>query len=101
MWWSWTLAAIGVTGLYLVTRRNWRGYVLGVGVQVLWIAYAVVTAQWGFIASALVYGAVNMIGLVGWRKAERRADRQPKHRSAQQKVPVLPAPPPPPPPARK
>jgi nicotinamide riboside transporter PnuC len=71
MWWSWTLAAIGVTGLYLVTRRNWRGYVLGVGVQALWIVYAVVTTQWGFIASALVYGAVNMIGLVGWRKAER------------------------------
>jgi hypothetical protein len=72
MWWSWSLAAIGVTGLYLVTRRNWRGYLIGVGVQFLWVAYAVVTRQWGFILSALVYGAVNMIGLVGWRREAKR-----------------------------
>ena len=70
--WSWSLAAIGVTGLYLVTRRNWRGYLIGVFVQFLWIAYAVVTGQWGFILSALVYGFVNALGLVGWRREEKR-----------------------------
>lgn len=70
MWWSWTLAAIGVTGLYLTTRRDWRGYLIGAAVQALWIAYAIVTTQWGFIGSALVYGAVNVIGLRAWRKAE-------------------------------
>lgn len=75
MWWSWLLTSIGCTGLYLVTRKNWWGFVIGVGVQLLWIAYAIVTEQWGFIVSALVYGAVNLRGLRAWR-AELH---EPKH----------------------
>jgi hypothetical protein len=66
-WWSWALAAVGVFGLWLTTRRDWRGYLVGVSVQLLWVAYAIATTQWGFIASALVYGAVNMIGIRAWR----------------------------------
>lgn len=72
--WSWSLALIGVTGLYLVTRRNWRGYLIGVLVQLLWIAYAIITRQWGFIVSALVYGFVNSLGLYGWRKEEKEKE---------------------------
>lgn len=68
--WSWILTAVGVTGMYLVTLKNWRGYALGVGAQLLWIAYAISTRQWGFIVSALVYGAVNGIGLYRWRFAK-------------------------------
>lgn len=74
MWWSWLLTAIGVTGLYLVTRKDWRGFVLGVAVQLLWIAYAVVTAQWGFIASALFYGVVNLRGLRTWRAESHKPE---------------------------
>lgn len=71
MWWSWVLAAIGVAGLYLTTRRDWRGYLIGAVVQVLWVAYAVTTQQWGFILSAVAYGAVNALGIVRWRRSER------------------------------
>lgn len=81
MWWSWLLAAIGVTGLYLTTRRNRWGYAIGVSVQALWIAYAVATSQYGFIISALVYGSVNLIGFHAWRKPE------PRHRVEKQNDP--------------
>ena len=41
-------------------------FAVGVAVQLLWIAYAVTTAQWGFIGSALAYGAVNTLGWAAW-----------------------------------
>lgn len=66
MWWSVVLAAVGVLGLYLTTRKMAAGYAVGVGVQVLWITYAVVTAQYGFIFSALAFGAVNALGFYKW-----------------------------------
>ncbi|QWS68208.1 PnuC-like nicotinamide riboside transporter [Gordonia phage VanLee] len=78
MWWSWLLASIGVFGLYLTTRKLWQGFVIGVGVQVLWIAYALATDQLGFIFSALAYGSVNALGFYRWtRPAETPADPEP------------------------
>lgn len=44
------------------------GYAVGVAVQVLWISYAIVTAQYGFIFSALAFGWVNALGFYRWRK---------------------------------
>lgn len=67
-WWSYLLAAIGVFGLYLTTRKLWHGFAVGVAVQLLWITYAIVTRQYGFIASALAYGAVNTLGLIRWTR---------------------------------
>lgn len=71
MLWSVVLAVVGVLGLYLTTRKMAAGYAVGVGVQVLWITYAVVTAQYGFIFSALAFGAVNYLGFVRWTREKR------------------------------
>lgn len=69
VWWSVALTVIGVTGLFLVTHKLRAGFVVGLAVQVLWIVYAVVTGQWGFIGSALAYGAVNVLGWCRWSAA--------------------------------
>lgn len=72
-WWSWLLASVGLTGLWLAGSKRATGWAIGIGVQVLWIAYAVATGQWGFIASALAFGAVNVRNLIKWkREAEKR-----------------------------
>jgi len=71
-WWSWLLTAVGVTGLYLAGRRSRWGWAIGLAAQVLWIAYALVSRQYGFIVSALAYGAVYARNLVAWSR-ERRA----------------------------
>lgn len=71
-WWSWLLTTIGVAGLVLVGRKNKIGWVIAIGVQGLWITYAVITKQWGFIASALIYGGVNLYNWNRWRREERR-----------------------------
>lgn len=76
LWWSFALTAIGVAGLALVYARpaSIAGPGVGIAVQALWIAYAVTTAQWWFLVSALTYGAVNVYGLAKRREA-RRADQ--------------------------
>jgi hypothetical protein len=68
MIWSLALAAVGVLGIYLSGKKNYWGWGIGLGAQVLWIVYAVVTQQWGFIISALAYGWVYGKNFLSWRK---------------------------------
>ncbi len=66
MLWSWMLAAVGIAGLVLAGRRKAVGWAIGLGAQVLWVAYAVATHQWGFIISALAYAAVYAKNWLTW-----------------------------------
>lgn len=72
-WWSWLLMAVGVTGLFLAGKKRKVGWMIGIGVQLLWIMYAIVSKQWGFIMSALVYGAVNTINWRRWRREDKES----------------------------
>lgn len=67
-WWSWLLAAIGVSGLFLAGSKRKLGWAIGFSVQGLWVAYAVATKQWGFIASAIAYGWVYARNWLRWRR---------------------------------
>ncbi len=53
--WSYLLTAVGVTGLYIAARRPRVGWWFNIGAQVAWVAYAVSTRQWGFLASCGAY----------------------------------------------
>lgn len=68
MLWSYTLAAIGILGIWLAGRRNLWGWAIGLGSQFLWIAYAFATGQYGFLVSALGYGTVYARNWLRWRK---------------------------------
>jgi hypothetical protein len=65
--WSWLLMAGGVTGLYLAGRRHWIGWAIGLGTQVLWLAYSISTRQWGFLVSCLIYAVIHLHNLLDWR----------------------------------
>ena len=65
-WWSYLLTAVGVTGLVLAGRKLWWAWLIGLGAQVLWIAYAIATEQWGFIVSAIAYGWVYATNTHRW-----------------------------------
>lgn len=54
-WWSWTLAAIGITALLIAATRPRVGWWVAIAVQALWVTYAIATRQWGFIVSAAAY----------------------------------------------
>lgn len=69
-WWSWLLTAVGVVGLFLAGSRRSVGWAVGLGAQMLWVAYAIHSQQWGFIASALAYGSVYARNFYRWRTTD-------------------------------
>lgn len=76
--WSWILTGIGVTGWYLAGRRNRWGWAIGILVQILWFAYAIVTGQYGFIVGSLLYGAVAAKNFRAWTLEARRPAADPE-----------------------
>lgn len=75
MWmWSWALTIVGVTGLYLAGRKVWWAWFVGLGAQALWLIYAVTTRQWGFVASAFLYGAVYARNASAWAASRKDAE---------------------------
>lgn len=66
--WSVVLSVIGITGIYLAGSKNIWGWVLGFSSQVLWIVFAIVTKQYGFILSALAYGWVYGRNYLKWKR---------------------------------
>lgn len=70
-WWSVLLAVVGVTGLYIAGRKSWVGWAIGLAAQLLWVAYALVSEQYGFILSAVAYGVVNAKNLRQWLVEDR------------------------------
>lgn len=72
VWWSVALTVLGGLGWLLVTvDRRIHGFCVGLLAQVAWIAYAVTTAQWGFLGSATLFGAINALGVHRWLRARR------------------------------
>jgi hypothetical protein len=71
MWWSWILAGIGVTGIFLVGRKTIWGWLVLCVNEVLWIVYALTTKQYGFIVAAIAYGIVYVKSFMHWKKDEK------------------------------
>ena len=69
MWWSWALSALGVTGLWLIGKRHWWAWGIAFANECLWMVYAIVTKQYGFIFGALAYGSVHAKNAIQWRNA--------------------------------
>lgn len=67
-WWSWLLTTIGVAGLWLAGSKKSLGWMIGILAQALWIAYALSTKQYGFLVSAVCYGAVYFRNWRRWRR---------------------------------
>ena len=72
--WSYILTAIGVFGLWLAGRKDWRGWLVGLSAQGVWLAYAVATRQWGFVVSAFAYGWVYALNIWRMRRTSRTSD---------------------------
>lgn len=70
MIWSFALAAVGILGIYLAGKKNKIGWAVGLGAQVLWIIFALVTLQYGFILSAVAYGYIYGRNWYLWHKEE-------------------------------
>ena len=66
--WSWALAVVGVIGIYFVGKKTLWGWFVLLFNETLWVVYAVVTQQYGFIVSAIAYAAVYISAYFNWKK---------------------------------
>ena len=66
--WSWVLAAIGVSGIYFVGRKTVWGWLILLFNEIIWIAHAIITEQYGFIVSAVAYAVVYIRSYFHWRE---------------------------------
>jgi hypothetical protein len=76
--WSFVLAAIGVTGLWIAASRPRVGWWFNIAAQAVWLAYAIATRQWGFLVTAVAYAVVYVRLL---RRAYRPVPAEPERAS--------------------
>ncbi len=71
VWWSIVLSAVAIGTSWLVGNRWTPAWLIAAVSQALWVAYAVLTQQWGFVASAVVFGALNLRNYLKWKQLDR------------------------------
>lgn len=70
-YWSWILTIVGVTGFYFVAQKKWWAWFINIGCQFLWLAYALITEQYGFIAASAIYFVVFSRNAYKWTREHR------------------------------
>lgn len=71
-WWSWLLAIIGVSGIYVVGNKNMLGWLVLCINECIWICYAIATKQYGFIVMALAYASVYIKSFRQWKSEAKQ-----------------------------
>lgn len=62
------LSVIGVTAMLVIGAGRWYGWMVAFVNECLWLVFAFVTKQYGFIVGAAVYGSVNAYNAHRWYK---------------------------------
>lgn len=70
---SWALAAVGITGVWITGNKSRWGWLLGVIYQLAWIVYAYLTRQYSFIVVCVVYTFVYVKNFLEWGGASERS----------------------------
>ncbi len=68
----WLLVLAGIAGTLLLGYGISWGWLILLGLQPLWVAYAIATDQHGLIPGALAYGAVQLNGFVRGRSSSQQ-----------------------------
>lgn len=71
VWWSIILTVVGISGFFLAGKKIWWAWYINIGCQVLWLSYAIVTEQYGFIAASFFYAWVFTKNAIAWTKEHR------------------------------
>jgi hypothetical protein len=66
--WSWIVVVGGITGFIFAGRKKWWSWYINIGVQVLWVIYALVSNQPAFLVSAVLYTIVFGRNAYLWTK---------------------------------
>lgn len=66
--WSWLLTLIGVTGFYFAGKKKWWCWYINIANQALWVAYSLITEQWGFLLGCAIYSWVFGRNALEWTR---------------------------------
>lgn len=67
---SWVLAVSGVAAIYFVGRKQIWAWIWATCNEAMWIYYAIVTRQYGFIFAAVAYSVVYIKSYLHWKREE-------------------------------
>ena len=65
--WSWITAAVSLFGAFISSRSPRRGWMYGIGAQLVWITAAVATHQPGTVALSSAFIVIDCYSLWRWR----------------------------------
>ena len=72
---SWILVLLAILTTYLLTSKRVSGWYWTLATQCLWAVYGIITEQYAFIFSSLVFGALAVRGIVCWTRDARVESR--------------------------
>lgn len=58
-------------GMWLVARKDWRGWLVGICNQTLWLALTIQTRAWGLLPLIAALLVVYSRALIQWRRTEQ------------------------------
>lgn len=70
--WATILTLIGFAVFWLSGKNRW-GWLIGVGWEVLWVIYGIITIQYAFAFSGMVNGVICARNYIVWPK-KRHSD---------------------------
>lgn len=75
-WWGFALSLVGVAGFLLAGRKVWWAWHVNIAAQALWLAYAIVTDQPGFLLGVAVYSIVFFRNARAWTREHNHMKEQ-------------------------
>lgn len=70
--WSWFLGGVGLVGFFLAGRRLWWAWYINLANQVVWIVYSLLTQQYGFLVTAILYTVIFANNALKWTRARHQ-----------------------------
>jgi hypothetical protein len=66
--WSYILEALGMSGSFLIARKNRWGWVVGFINNICWSFYGYYTKQYGFVVAGFITTAIQIYGFINFRR---------------------------------
>lgn len=73
-YWSWVLTIVGLIGFFLAGKKVWWCWYVNIANQVIWVTYAIITEQWGFLIGAIAYTWVFTQNAYSWTRDRNKIE---------------------------
>ena len=66
--WSFILAGLGIAQITLTGKKKRIGWLVGLLTSCIWMVFAIVTQQYGFAISSVIFGYIHIKNWLAWSK---------------------------------